>query len=79
MVTDEQVRRLYMLQKREKSIAVASVKSGMSEKTGRKYRNKITGVLGFGIWWKVVTPGDNFPVTPPVFYFGAMKFLDKVT
>ena len=37
MVTDEQVRRLYMLQKRERSIAVASVKSGMSEKTGRKY------------------------------------------
>jgi len=37
MVTNEQVRRLYMLIKREEDIAVSSAKAGMSEKTGRKY------------------------------------------
>ena len=37
MVTDEQVRRLYMLVKKESSIEMASAKAGMSEKTGRKY------------------------------------------
>lgn len=38
MVTDQQVRRLYMLIKRERNIEIASAKAGMSEKTGRKYK-----------------------------------------
>jgi hypothetical protein len=38
MVTDCQVRRLYMLIKKEKSLAVAAAKSGMDEETARKYK-----------------------------------------
>ncbi len=37
MKTDQQVRRLFMLNKKEKLKAVAAVKSGMDEKTARKY------------------------------------------
>lgn len=37
MVTDHQVRRLMMLVKKEKSLATAASKSGMNEKTARKY------------------------------------------
>ena len=38
MVTDRQVRRLLMLIKKEKSLAVAAAKSGMDEETARKYK-----------------------------------------
>jgi len=38
MVTDRQVRRLFMLIKKEKSLAVAAAKSGMDEETARKYK-----------------------------------------
>ena len=37
MKTDQQVRRLFMLNKKEKLKAVAATKSGMDEKTARKY------------------------------------------
>lgn len=37
MVTDRQVRRLFMLINKEKSLAVSSSKAGMDEKTARKY------------------------------------------
>ena len=37
MVTDKQVRRLFMLIKTEKTLALAASKSGMDEKTARKY------------------------------------------
>ncbi len=37
MVTDQQVRRLKMLIKREKTKAIAAAKAGMDEKTARKY------------------------------------------
>lgn len=37
MVTDQQVRRLMKLNQQEKSLSVAAAKSGMSEKTARKY------------------------------------------
>jgi hypothetical protein len=37
MVTDQQVRRLFKLMQTEKTQAVAAVKSGMDEKTARKY------------------------------------------
>ena len=37
MVTDQQVRRLRMLIKREKTKAIAAAKAGMDEKTARKY------------------------------------------
>ncbi len=37
MVTDKQVRRLQMLIKTEKTLAIAASKSGMDEKTARKY------------------------------------------
>ena len=37
MVTNKQVRRLYMLIKTEKTLAIAASKSGMDEKTARKY------------------------------------------
>ena len=37
MVMDQQVRRLRMLVKREKTKAIAASKAGMSEKTSRKY------------------------------------------
>jgi transposase len=37
MVTDKQVRRLFMLIKTEKTLASAASKSGMDEKTARKY------------------------------------------
>ena len=39
MVTDCQVRRLFMLIKKESSLIVAAAKSGMDEETARKYRN----------------------------------------
>ena len=39
MVTDEQVRRLMKLINQEHSMATAAAKSGMSEKTARKYRD----------------------------------------
>jgi hypothetical protein len=38
MVTDQQVRKLMSLIKKEKSLAAAAAKSGMDEKTARKYR-----------------------------------------
>lgn len=38
MVTDHQVRRLFMLIKNEKSLAIAAAKSGMDEETARKYK-----------------------------------------
>jgi len=38
MVTDQQVRRLMSLMKKDKSLATAAAKSGMDEKTTRKYR-----------------------------------------
>lgn len=38
MVTDEQVRRLMKLIKKEKTLAVAAAKAGMDEKTARKWR-----------------------------------------
>ena len=37
MVTDQQVRRLMMLINKEKTLAIAASKSGMDEKTARKY------------------------------------------
>ena len=37
MVTNKQVRRLYMLIKTEKTLAIAASKAGMDEKTARKY------------------------------------------
>ena len=39
MVTDEQVRMLMTLMNKEKTLAVAAAKAGMSEKTARKYRD----------------------------------------
>ena len=39
MVTDEQVRMLMTLINREKTLAVAAAKAGMTEKTARKYRD----------------------------------------
>ena len=38
MVTDRQVRRLFMLIKKKKSLAVAAAKAGMDEETARKYK-----------------------------------------
>ena len=38
MVTDEQVRRLMRLTPEEKTLAISAAKSGMDEKTARKYR-----------------------------------------
>ena len=37
MVQDRQVRKLYMLKTREKTLGAAASKSGMDEKTARKY------------------------------------------
>ncbi len=37
MVSDEQVRRLLKLRKREKTLATAAAKAGMDEKTARKW------------------------------------------
>jgi molybdenum-dependent DNA-binding transcriptional regulator ModE len=37
MVTDRQVRRLFMLINKEKSLSVSASKAGMDEKTARKY------------------------------------------
>ena len=37
MVTDKQVRRLMMLIQKEKTLAIASARAGMDEKTARKY------------------------------------------
>src|SRR5210317_1342603 len=42
MVTDEQVRMLMTLINKEKTLAVAAAKSGMTEKTARKYRDRET-------------------------------------
>jgi hypothetical protein len=39
MVTDEQVKMLMTLIKKEKTLAVAAAKAGMAEKTARKYRD----------------------------------------
>ena len=38
MVTDQQVRRLFMLIHQEPTLAIAAVKAGMDEKIARKYR-----------------------------------------
>jgi len=38
MVSDQQVRRLYKLVQTEKNFGIAAIKSGMDEKTARKYR-----------------------------------------
>jgi Mu transposase, C-terminal domain len=43
MITDQQARRLMMLNQKEKSLSVAAAKAGMSENTARKYLR--TGVL----------------------------------
>ncbi len=40
MVTDEQVRMLMTLINKEKTLAVAAAKAGMTEKTARKYRDQ---------------------------------------
>lgn len=40
MVTDQQVRRLFKLIQTEKNFGIAAMKSGMDEKTARKYRNQ---------------------------------------
>ncbi len=40
MVTDQQVRRLFKLIQTEKHFGIAAMKSGMDEKTARKYRSK---------------------------------------
>ena len=47
MVTDQQVRRLFKLMQTEKTQAVAAAKSGMDEKTARKYvkTGKLPGEL----------------------------------
>ncbi len=37
MVTDQQVRRLYMFNKKEKNISIVAAKAGMDPKTARKY------------------------------------------
>ena len=39
MVKDEQVKMLMTLINKEKTLAVAAAKSGMTEKTARKYRD----------------------------------------
>ena len=39
MVTDQQVRRLFKLIQTEKNFGIAALKSGMDEKTARKYRD----------------------------------------
>jgi hypothetical protein len=39
MVKDQQVRRLFKLIQTEKNFGIAAMKSGMDEKTARKYRN----------------------------------------
>ena len=39
VVTDEQVRMLMTLINKEKTLAVAAAKAGMTEKTARKYRD----------------------------------------
>ena len=38
MVTDQQVRKLMMLLKTEKTLSLAAAKAGMCEKTARKYQ-----------------------------------------
>jgi hypothetical protein len=38
MVKDQQVRRLFKLIQTEKNFGIAAIKSGMDEKTARKYR-----------------------------------------
>jgi hypothetical protein len=38
VVTDQQVRLLMKLSKREKTLSIAAAKAGMDEKTARKYR-----------------------------------------
>lgn len=38
MVTDQQVRRLWMLMQKEKNFGIAASKAGMDEKTARRYR-----------------------------------------
>ena len=38
MVTDQQVRRLFMLIHQEPTLAIAAAKAGMDQKTARKYR-----------------------------------------
>ena len=40
MVTNEQVRKLMKLIKTEKTLSIAAAKSGMCEKTARKWRNR---------------------------------------
>jgi hypothetical protein len=39
MVTDQQVRKLMKLIQSEETLSIAAAKSGMDEKTARKYRN----------------------------------------
>ena len=38
MVTDQQVRRLFNLMHKERTLATAAAKAGMDENTARKYR-----------------------------------------
>lgn len=60
MVTDQQVRRLWMLIKNEKTRAIASHKAGMDEKTGRKYiqLNKLPSEMKTPHSWR--TRNDPF-------------------
>jgi hypothetical protein len=54
MVTDQQIRRLFKLMQTEKTQAVAAAKSGMDEKTARKYvkAGKLPSELKKGRTWK---------------------------
>jgi len=63
MVTDQQVRRLKMLINKEKTKAIAAAKSGMDEKTARKYikSNKLPSEIKKQHTWK--TRKDPFEET----------------
>jgi len=60
MVTDRQVRRLMKLIKTEKTLAAAAAKSGMDEKTARKYRRlgKLPSAVKVAHTWR--TRSDPF-------------------
>ena len=51
MVTDQQVRRLFMLIHQEPTLAMAAAKAGMDEKTARKYRRL---GIAYGTAWRYV-------------------------
>ena len=60
MVTDQQVRLLMKLSKTERTLAIAAAKSGMDEKTARKYRNlrRLPSEVQVEHTWR--TRGDAF-------------------